>query len=154
MKYYTKLFLTSVATLTLLTACGSKAENKTSSKTDTAETSQSLQTSTAETVEFFAPGDYEAGVDIQAGSYYIVLTDMQYATSDEGQDAYVSIYVEDSSEESKFSSGIVEEIGKPYRVNIEEGDKIKFGDNYSPTGWTVTFFTADDYKEYQSSEKK
>lgn len=68
MKQYTKLLLTSIATLVLLTACGSKTENKTSSKTDAAETSQSLQTSTAETVEFFATGDYEAGIDIEPGS--------------------------------------------------------------------------------------
>lgn len=59
---------------------------------------------------------------------------MQYATSDEKQNAYVSICVEDSSEESKFSESFVTEIGKPYRVNIEEGDKINFDDNYSPTG--------------------
>lgn len=153
MKHYTKLFLTSIATLAILTACGNKTETKTNSKTDTAETSQSLQTSTAETVEFFATGDYEEGVDIQAGSYYVVLTDMQYATSDEAQEAYISIRIEDSSEENKLWE-TVKELGKPYRVSIEAGDKIKLDDSYSPTGWTVTFFTLDDYKEFKKSEKK
>lgn len=160
MTKFTKITLLTLTSMLLCAGCGASEKNSSSSKNDTVETKQNVEkTSTVETkqsgetVEFFATGDYQVPADIQPGSYYVVLTDMQYSADDEAKNAYASIQVFTSGDKSKFFE-TTEEVGKPYRLNIEEGDKIKFDDNYSPTGWTVTFFTADDYKEYQKSEKK
>ncbi|HEM2548826.1 TPA: hypothetical protein U0431_001618 [Streptococcus suis] len=153
MKKLTKITLLSTALLTILVGCSSKSSEKTTASSETVETTQSSKEK-AETVSFFATGQYKEGTDIQQGSYYIVLTDIEYSSSDEEKNAYVSVYVEDSKGETKFNGGIIEQIGKPYRVTIEEGDILAFYDNYSPSGWNVSFFTDEDYKEYQSSEKK
>lgn len=162
MKNYAKTLLTGSVALLLLTACGSSKQQGESTQSDMVQSSQvaedtqeeTVQNNTIETVEFFATGEYEVGIDIEPGSYYIVLTEMNYASSDENQSAYVTTYVYDSIGDRKFYEGPIREIGKPYRVNLEEEDVIKFDDNYSPSGWTISFFTSEDYKEYQSSEKK
>lgn len=160
MTKFTKITLLTLTSMLLCAGCGASEKNSSSSKNDTVETTQSVEkTSTTkteqsgETVEFFATGDYEAGVDIEPGSYYIVLTDIQPNDNYKDYQAYVTVTARSSSSDSKIWETI-EEVGKPYRVNLEEGDKIRFSDGYDPTGWTVTFFTADDYKEYQKSEKK
>lgn len=160
MKQYKKIALLTLASLTLVVGCGKNDSSTADSKTDTVETTQSVEkTSTTETgqsgetVEFFAPGSYKVPTDIQPGSYYVVLTDIQYSADDEAKNAYATVEVFTSGDKSKVFE-MIEEVGKPYRVNLEEGDKITFDEGYDPTGWTVTFFTADDYKEYQKSEKK
>ncbi|MDX4991526.1 hypothetical protein SHY80_02780 [Streptococcus suis] len=157
MKKLTKITLLSTALLTILVGCGGKSSEKTTASSETVETTQSsssVEKVQAETVSFFAPGQYKEGTDIKPGSYYIVLTDLEHSSSDTEKNAYVSVYVKDSKGETKFSEGFIREIGKPYRITIEEGDILAFGDNYSPSGWNVSFFTDEDFKEYQSSEKK
>lgn len=154
MKYYIKFTLITISLLALLTGCSSSREDNTSTEIDIDETTQTFEESQTETVSFFATGRYEVGVDIQPGAYYIVLTDMQYSASDEKQQAYVSISIRDSREDSKYSESFIKEVGKPYRVTLEEGDRISFDDTYSPAGWNINFFTLEDYKEYQSSGKK
>ncbi|HEM5205258.1 TPA: hypothetical protein U1340_001680 [Streptococcus suis] len=153
MKKLTKITLLSTALLTILVGCGSKSSEKTTASSETVETTQSSKEK-AETVSFFAPGQYKEGTDIKPGSYYMVLTDLKHSSSDTEKNAYVSVYVKDSKGETKFNEGFIREIGKPYRITIEEGDILAFGDNYSPSGWNVSFFTDEDFKEYQSSEKK
>lgn len=153
MKYYTKVTLITITALGLLTGCVNNKSNKASTKASVTETTQTSKKAQAETVSFFATGKYEVGVDINPGSYYIVLTDMRYSSTDEEKNAYVLVSVTDSNKESKFYKGI-EEVGKPFRVTLEKGDKISFDDNYSPIGWNISFFTSEDYQEYQSIEKK
>ncbi|HEM3642797.1 TPA: hypothetical protein U1C36_001961 [Streptococcus suis] len=155
MKKLTKMILLSTALLTILVGCSSKPSKETTASSETVETTQSSseEKEQAETVSFFATGKYKEGTDIKPGSYYIVLTDIEYSSSDSAQNAYVVINVGDSKGDSKFYEK-VEEIGKPYRITIEAGDTIIFDDNYSPSAWNVSFFTDEDYKEYQSSEKK
>lgn len=152
MKIYAKTLLMGSVSLLLLTACGSNNQQSKSTQTDTVKTSQTAEETTA-TVEFFATGEYEVGIDIQPGSYYAVLTDIQYSSDDEEKSAYVSLYVQDSEEKFKDTPNF-KEIGKPYRVKIEVDDTLSILDGYSPSSWTVTFFTSEDYKEYQASEKK
>ncbi|HEM6093296.1 TPA: hypothetical protein U2B92_001037 [Streptococcus suis] len=155
MKKLTKITLLSTALLTILVGCGSKSSEKTTASSETVETTQSSSEEKvqAETVSFFAPGQYKEGTDIKPGSYYMVLTDLEHSSSDTEKNAYVAITVADSKGGSKFFE-MVKETGKPYRITVEAGDTLIFDDNYSPSGWNVSFFTDEDYKEYQSSEKK
>ncbi|MGQ7354811.1 hypothetical protein ACTGXY_08260 [Streptococcus suis] len=155
MKKLTKITLLSTALLIILVGCGSKPSEKTTASSETVETTQSSSEEKvqAETVSFFAPGQYKEGTDIKPGSYYIVLTDLEHSSRDTEKNAYVVITVADSKGDSKFYE-TVKETGKPYRITVEAGDTLIFDDNYSPSSWNISFFTDEDYKEYQSTEKK
>lgn len=114
--------------------------------------SKETKTTVSKTVNFFAPGKYKVGIDIQPGSYYAVLTDIQFASSDDKHSGYINIDVTNSSKESKFYEGLISDVNKPYRITLKKGDTVILSDNYSPT-WNVSFFTSEDYKEYQASDK-
>lgn len=123
-----------------------------SDSTTTTTTSKKADPTSAKSVDFFAPGTYKVGEDIQPGSYYAVLTDMQFATNDDKHSGYINIEVNSSSNNSKFYEAFIRDVNKPYRITLKKGDTIVLSDNYSPT-WNVSFFTFEDYKKHQSSDK-
>lgn len=123
-----------------------------SGSTTTTTTSKKADSTSAKSVDFFAPGTYKVGEDIQPGSYYAVLTDMQFATNDDKHSGYINIEVNSSSNNSKFYEAFIRDVNKPYRITLKKGDTIVLSDNYSPT-WNVSFFTLEDYKKHQSSDK-
>lgn len=156
MKKVTKMTLLTTALLPLLAGCSSQASKETAAGSDAVETTKSSNETShlsAETVSFFAEGEYQEGTDIQTGTYYMVLTDIQYDSSDEKKEAEIYVSIKDSKGNYKTAESL-KEIGKPYRVTIEEGDQISLNEFYDLKSWNVTFFTDKDYKEYQSSEKK
>ncbi|HEM3670136.1 TPA: hypothetical protein U1C92_002342 [Streptococcus suis] len=150
MKKLTKITLLSTALLTILVGCSSKSSEKTTASSETVETTQSSKEK-AETVSFFADGEYEVGTDIKPGTYYVVLTELQSNKSE----AYISFsYGENLENWSESENESLKILGKPYKLDLEEGMKLGFVSVYEVSNWNVSFFTDEDYKEYQSSEKK
>lgn len=149
MKKLTKITLLSTALLTILVGCGSKSSEKTTASSETVETTQSSKEK-AETVSFFADGEYKAGTDIEPGTYYVVLTELQA----EGSEAYVGFKYGVDLNSLDYEYEKLNTIGKPYKVEIDSDTKFKFESWEGATIWNITFFTDEDFKEYQSSEKK
>ncbi|HEM5209826.1 TPA: hypothetical protein U1321_001968 [Streptococcus suis] len=149
MKKLTKITLLSTVILTILVGCGSKSSEKTTASSETVETTQSSKEK-AETVSFFADGEYKAGTDIEPGTYYVVLTELQA----EGSKAYVGFQYGVDLNSLDYEYEKLNTIGKPYKVEIDSDTKFKFESWEGATIWKITFFTDEDFKEYQSSEKK
>lgn len=152
---YAVIFMISVLSLVgfaLIDSSDSATENSSDHSTTTTTTSKKADSTSAKSVDFFAPGTYKVGEDIQPGSYYAVLTDMQFATNDDKHSGYINIEVNSSSNNSKFYEAFIRDVNKPYRITLKKGDTIVLSDNYSPT-WNVSFFTSEDYKKHQSSDK-
>ncbi|MGQ7322018.1 hypothetical protein ACTGUQ_07295 [Streptococcus suis] len=152
MKKLTKITLLSTALLTILVGCSSKSSEETTASSETVETTQSSSEEKvqAETVSFFADGEYKAGTDIEPGIYYVVLTELQA----EGSKAYVGFQYGVDLNSLDYEYEQLNTIGKPYKVEIDSDTKFKFESWEGATIWNITFFTDEDYKEYQSSEKK
>lgn len=149
------IFMISVMSLVgfaLIDSSDSATENSSDHSATTTTTSKKADSTSAKSVDFFAPGTYKVGVDIQPGSYYAVLTDIQFATNDDKHSGYINIEVNSSSNNSKFYESFIRDVNKPYRITLNKGDTIVLSDNYSPT-WNVSFFTLEDYKKHQSSDK-
>lgn len=53
-----------------------------------------------------------------------------------------------------FEDENLKNIGKPHKITFKDGMKFKFVSDNNISNWNVTFFTAEDYKEYEASEKK
>lgn len=155
MTKFTKITLLTLTSLLLFAGCGTKEESKTPSNTATVESNKNSEEAKPETVSFFVDGEYEVGIDVKPGSYYVVLTEFQ--PEDEYDDVTfiygknIDIYDDDNSDYKHESLKI---IGKPYKITFKEGMKFSFGSDNGISNWNVSFFTADDYKEYQKSEKK
>lgn len=139
-KFLLNIIKTSMMLLFLLflTSCSSSANKK--SNTDN---------SNAKTVSFFASGDYEAGKDIQPGSYYAVLTKTELSDTDTEKPMVDVIFKEGSKySDNGFSA---DTIGKVYKVDVLENTKIHFYSKGYKT-WNITFFTKKDYEKYKTSE--
>lgn len=147
-KYITLSILASLSCLTLI---GCAQKNDTTNNNNVTN-NQNSEKSTAETVSFFADGEYKGGIDINPGSYYMVLTDLQYhedhASKKEG---YILTILNEKDDEKLYE--MIETLGKAYKVNITKDSVLTFESNYDPI-WNITFFTAEDYQEYQSTGKK
>lgn len=106
------------------------------------------------TKSFFAPGKYIEGEDIQAGSYYFVMTDIQYSSNDSKKEAYLTLEILDAVGDSTGTFEMVYTIGKVYKVTIPKGATIILDDGYSPDSWNVTFYTPNDYEKDKDSINK
>lgn len=149
MTKFTKIILLTLTSLLLFTGCGTKEESKTPSNTATVESNKNSEEAKPETVSFFADGEYQAGVDIKPGSYYAVLTELQT----EGPDAYVG-FTYGNIDGGDYDYEQLKIVEKPYKIEVTENTKLKFESWQGASIWNITLFTADDYKEYQASEKK
>lgn len=154
MTKFTKITLLTLTSLILFTGCGAKESDKASSNTATVESKKESEATKTETVSFFADGEYEVGTDVNPGSYYVVLTDFQ--AENEYADVFFNygknIDVYDDNSDYEYES--LKIIGKPYKITFKEDMKFQFASDDNISNWNVTFFTAEDYKEYQASEKK
>ncbi|MBG9367670.1 MULTISPECIES: hypothetical protein [unclassified Streptococcus] len=150
MKKLAKITLLSTALLTILIGCSNKSSEKTTTTSETVKTTQSSEEK-PETVSFFADGVYKVGTDIKPGRYYVVLTEIQSNNSE----AYISFYYgTDVNNYKDYEHESLKIVGKPYKLDLQEGMELKFESVYEISSWNVSFFTDEDYKEYQSSEKK
>lgn len=152
----TKLVLkTSSGNTTSFTKGTPPKDSKTSSssketeKTTTSTSSEKASELPEGTIKITATGDYSIGTDIPAGSYYFVLTEMNYSDDDTNKEAYVEFtnYKASTGPWSDFE--MVNKVGKSYKLDLKEGGKLVLDDNYSPTSWTVALMTLDQYSSYK-----
>lgn len=152
MNRFNKIGLVTMASLSLLAACANNGEGNSNSANSAIQVTKGT---TAETVSFFATGEYKEGVDIVAGDYYVVLTELEPGEKegDGSSEPYVSFSVKRSEKNATSVYETIKEsqIGKAYRVEVKEGDKIEFSEGYPANkSWAVTFFTSADYTNYRN----
>lgn len=142
-----------------LSACSNDSNNTNNENSSASSTieSSSLDSSVsseakddaAVSIDIYAPGDYLVGTDIEPGSYYAVLTEMNYSEDDTEQEAYTTISVV-SGEDSSFDS--FSKIGEKKRYILKDGDTVTIDDNYSPT-WTIQLLNETDFRDYMEDSK-
>lgn len=114
----------------------------------------------AVSIDIVAPGEYLVGTDIQPGSYYAILTDMQYGDDDSDQRAYVAIHpnkgkTTDSSNgsDSNNYSTMFRDVGQKHRYILKDGDTVTFSDNWDPKSWEVKLLNESDFRAYTKNNK-
>lgn len=106
------------------------------------QTEKSLNT--AESIDIFAKGDYIVGTDIEPGTYYAVLTELNYADDDTDKSAYVSMDVSGG----KYDHEMFKQVGAKKRFTLSDGDTVTLNDNYSPLSWTLKLLDDADFQKY------
>ena len=136
----------------LLSGCNSENNQDNSSNGNTNRTNK-VSNDSAKSVGITAKGDYLVGTDIMPGSYYAVLSNMEYGSDDEEEKAYVQILVfvpgENKEDEKEIdSSKMLKEIGEKHKFVLQDGDEVTFSDNWDPTSWEVKLLNESDYRAY------
>lgn len=150
------VLLTVGVSLLLLTGCNAtkKADNRKSNDSNAStEISSSTKKDTQikpKSVDILAKGTYTVGTDINPGTYYVVLTELNHGDKDIEKKAYVTIDISGK----KYSFETFYTVNDKKRFRVENGDEITFNDNYSPKSWKVSLLTDSDFQKLMSSSTK
>lgn len=147
MKKIISLFVI-IASVLLLSGCNSENSQDNSSDNNAVDTNE-INNDSAKSVDITSEGDYLVGTDIQPGSYYAVLTDLEYGTSDSDEDGDVTVLViTDIDGESDKTAKTLKEIGSNRHFILKDGDTVSFYDSSSPKSWEVKLLNESDYQKY------
>lgn len=101
-------------------------------------------------------GEYSVGAnaEIPAGAYYLILTsvvpdDESDTIPDDDTIVYYTVY---ESDETESDSEFIDygELGKAFRVNLEEGGKLEINDYAYNETWQVSLMTLQQYQSYKN----
>lgn len=148
----------------VMVGCGTNGKEKVETqKSSTSEINSSLNTDKSEnssksestinaqggSVDIIAKGEYFVGSDIKPGTYYIVLTELNYADDDPEKQAWVSFDISGK----KPAYEMFFNVGSKKRIVLSDGDTVTFEDNYSPKSWMMRLLNDDDFKKYTEENK-
>lgn len=145
----------------LLSGCNSE-NNQDNSSNGNANRTNEVSNDSAKSVDITSEGDYLVGTDIMPGSYYAVLTDIEYGAKygDKG-----AVFIEVTSKENKDTSSsedtsdedqsfyLLKEIGEKEHIVLKDGDMLNFDGNYSPKSWEVKLLNESDFRAYMKENK-
>ncbi|EOI01727.1 hypothetical protein UAY_01135 [Enterococcus moraviensis ATCC BAA-383] len=150
------ILLTVGVSLFLVTGCNaakkedtSKSSGSKASTEVTSSTKKETQT-TPKSIDIVAKGTYSVGTDINPGSYYFVLTELSHGDKDTDKNAYVTIEV--TGKDYLFETFY--DVNAKQRFKLEEGQEVRFNDNYSPKSWKVSLLTDSDFQKYMDNSAK
>ncbi|MEI5992869.1 hypothetical protein [Candidatus Enterococcus mansonii] len=149
-----KVLLTVGLSILLLAGCNSAKKVETSKSSDSKVSTKISSTAKEESknepksTDILAKGTYVVGTDINPGTYFFVLTELNHGEKDTDKNGYVSIEVSGQ----KYAFETFKDVNAKKRFKLEDGDEVRFDDNYSPKSWTVRLLTDSDFKAYMGGD--